>query len=94
METLLLWQFYFLGMKTSKVWHLAVERSQIDKSVNLVCQQYRFLFVNTLFIGTNLYKEVFGRDMTSIVDIVTLVLMILRSRRTTTLCCSRHLNVY
>ena len=94
MEALLLWQFYFLGMKTCKIRHLAIERSQIDKCVDLVSEQYWFLLVHTLLVSANLHKQILGRNMARIIYIVSLFFMISRSRRTTTLCRTRHLYTY
>ena len=65
METLLLWQRYFLSMETCELRHLTFELCQVNESINLICEQDRLLFIHLPLIGANLYKQVSTRDCTS-----------------------------
>ena len=65
METLLLWQRYFLSMETCELRHLTFELCQVNESINLICEQDRLLLIHLLLIGANLYKQVSTRDCTS-----------------------------
>ena len=42
--------------------HLSFQLRQVHQRIDLIRQQYRFLFVNTLLVGTDLDKKIGTRD--------------------------------
>ena len=63
METLLLRKRHFLRMESLQVRHLAVQRSKVYKSINLIRKEYWFLLTNTTFAGANLHKEIISTNL-------------------------------
>ena len=58
MESLLLWQRYFLVVESLQVWHLAFQLGEFHLCIYLVGKQDRFLLVYSLLVGRHLDEEV------------------------------------